>query len=362
MPTRRQPVPAVHVDPDEDRLEEEREALERESAPEDRPEGGGETGPQEAHLKAEDRARDHPDGEQGDHHSGPAPGERAVQLVTRAQMTPLGEQHRRRECDPEADQRDVHREGQRLHLAGLVQVVPRDRSERCSDHRKQASAGQRFESGAPAFVEPRRQFARVLGEGVHPMPEGRCAPLHAKQGRRSVDKGRPRRLRQPLVRPVVSLGWSPDWNLHLDEGPPCYQPSVTRMIVLPGTRGASGPNAAGASARGRTATTLEASRPSRSRCASSASCERSASTTKKIARPFAGWIVGGSAMVTSVPPTRTSAVERRRMSAPITSSTTSASPTSSRRSVSKSTNSSTPRSSAPAVSAARPGATTREPA
>ena len=36
-----------------------------------------------------------------------------------------------------------------------------------------------------------------------------------------------------------------------------HQPSVTWMIVFPDTRGASGPNAAGASASGRTATTLE---------------------------------------------------------------------------------------------------------
>ncbi len=54
-------------------------------------------------------------------------------------------------------------------------------------------------------------------------------------------------------------------------------------------------------------------------------------TTKKIARPFSGWIVGGSAMVTSVPPARTSAVERCRISPPITSNTTSTSPASSTR-------------------------------
>ena len=47
----------------------------------------------------------------------------------------------------------------------------------------------------------------------------------------------------------------------------------------------------GSMANGRTAPTFEVSRPSRSRWASSASWARSASTTKKIARPFAGWIV-----------------------------------------------------------------------
>jgi hypothetical protein len=44
-----------------------------------------------------------------------------------------------------------------------------------------------------------------------------------------------------------------------------YQPSVTRMIVFPDTGGASGPDAAGASANSRTAPTFEVSRPSRSR-------------------------------------------------------------------------------------------------
>ena len=82
------------------------------------------------------------------------------------------------------------------------------------------------------------------------------------------------------------------------------------MIVFPDACGALGPNAAGASANGRTAPTFEVSRPSRSRSASSTSWERSGSTTKKIARPFWGWIVGGSIVVTSVPPARTSTVER----------------------------------------------------
>src|SRR3954447_1908193 len=152
MPARRQPVPAVDVDADEDRLEEEREALDRESEPEDRPEGPGEVRPQEAHLKAEDRAGDHPHGEEGDHHPGPSPGERAVEVVTRAQIEPLGEQHHRREGDSEADQRDVHHEGQRLHLAGLVQVVLRDRSERCQDHYRLRWPGSTSGRPAPSFA------------------------------------------------------------------------------------------------------------------------------------------------------------------------------------------------------------------
>ena len=81
-----------------------------------------------------------------------------------------------------------------------------------------------------------------------------------------------------------------------------YQPSVTWIIVLPDTRGASGPNAAGASANCRTAPTFEVRRPSRSSWAISASWGRSASTTKKTARPFSGWNAGVLAMVTIVRP------------------------------------------------------------
>ena len=44
-----------------------------------------------------------------------------------------------------------------------------------------------------------------------------------------------------------------------------HHPSVTRMIVLPGTRGASGPSAAGASGNGRTAPTSTIRLPARSR-------------------------------------------------------------------------------------------------
>ena len=99
---RRQPVPAVDVDPDEDRLEEEREALDREAEAEHAAERGGEVRPQQPHLEAEDRAGDHADGEQRDHHPRPAPRERAVQRVAGAQVQPLDEQHHRRERDPEA--------------------------------------------------------------------------------------------------------------------------------------------------------------------------------------------------------------------------------------------------------------------
>jgi len=51
------------VDADEDRLDEERESLDREAQAEHRTKRRHEVRPQEAHLKAQDRASDHSDRE-----------------------------------------------------------------------------------------------------------------------------------------------------------------------------------------------------------------------------------------------------------------------------------------------------------
>jgi len=75
------------------------------------------------------------------------------------------------------------------------------------------------------------------------------------------------------------------------------------MIVLPGVW-CSEVNAVGAAASGRSAPTIGFSRPSLRRRASSASRDRSGSTTKKIERPCLGSTVGSLMMVTSVPPAR----------------------------------------------------------
>ncbi len=121
--SRGKPVPAVDVDADEDRFHEEGEAFDRKSETEDAAEAGGETGPQQAHLETEDRARDDTGRKQRRHHLRPALRQRPVELIAGAQVEPLDEQHQCWEGDPEADQRDVHREGERLHLPRLQQVV-----------------------------------------------------------------------------------------------------------------------------------------------------------------------------------------------------------------------------------------------
>src|SRR5206468_3743769 len=121
--SRREPIPAVDVDPDEDRLEEEREALEREAESEHVPEARDEVRPEQAELEAQDRAGDDADGEQRQHHVRPAPRHRAVELTARTQVARLGEEHQRRKRDPEADEWDVHRQREGLQLTRLVEVL-----------------------------------------------------------------------------------------------------------------------------------------------------------------------------------------------------------------------------------------------
>src|SRR5207247_3966866 len=80
-------------------------------------------------LEAEDRPGDDADGEEREHHLRPAAGEQPVEGIARPQMKPLDEENERRERDPEADERNVRCEGQRLHLARLEQVLLVYRSE-----------------------------------------------------------------------------------------------------------------------------------------------------------------------------------------------------------------------------------------
>ena len=123
----------------------------------------------------------------------------------------------------------------------------------------------------------------------------------------------------------------------------------------------AGSNAEGASASGYTAPTMGAAvRPGAA--SSAASRVRSGSTMKKTARPSSGRTRGGSAMVTSAPPGRTSCAERSRISPPITSNTTSTSPMSSSRSCCRSTNASAPRPSTVSRCPARPLPITLAPA
>ncbi len=90
---RRQPIPPVHVDADEDRLEEERKPLERETEAEHAAERADEVRPENAELEAEDRTGHDSNREQRDHHLRPAPRDHPVAGIARAQIAPLGEYH-----------------------------------------------------------------------------------------------------------------------------------------------------------------------------------------------------------------------------------------------------------------------------
>nr|WP_246115475.1 hypothetical protein [Trebonia kvetii] len=120
---RREPLPAVGVDPDEDGLEEEGESLEREPEPEDVAEVLHPGRPQQPELEGQDGPGDDPDREQRQHDPRPAAGEHPVQVVTGPQVAPLGEQDEDGKGDAEAHQRDVHGQRKRLHLPRFEQIV-----------------------------------------------------------------------------------------------------------------------------------------------------------------------------------------------------------------------------------------------
>ena len=137
--------------------------------------------------------------------------------------------------------------------------------------------------------------------------------------------------------------------------------SATWMIVLPRARRV-GSRADRASARGTPHPRLEGVDHPANLCSRAASWPRSGSTTKKTACRSSGRTRGGSAMVTSVPLERTNFAERSRTSPPITSNTTSTSPTCSSPSRCKSTKVWAPEPSTFSRWAVRPLPTTRAPA
>ena len=79
-----QPIPAVEVDADEDRLGEEREALDRERQTHHVAVRGHPAGPEDPELERQDRARDRADREQHREHLRPVPGQRGVDGIARA--------------------------------------------------------------------------------------------------------------------------------------------------------------------------------------------------------------------------------------------------------------------------------------
>jgi hypothetical protein len=107
---RGEPVPAVQVDADEDRLEKEGGALQREGQADDGPRVGHEPREQEAQLEADDRARRRAHGKQHAEHLRPPAGEGTPHRIAGAQVHPLGHDHHQRQPDAEYREEQVKAE------------------------------------------------------------------------------------------------------------------------------------------------------------------------------------------------------------------------------------------------------------
>ena len=103
----REPVPAVDVDRDEDRLGEEEDPLDREAGAEDVAPALHELRPEQPHLEGEDRAGDGADREQDRRRLRPELREAHRVVVVVAPAAVLGDQHDRRERDADAREDDV---------------------------------------------------------------------------------------------------------------------------------------------------------------------------------------------------------------------------------------------------------------
>ena len=127
-----QPPPAVQVDRGEDGLEEEEQALDAEWQPEHRAVLAHQARPQQSHLERQHRAGDRADGNQHAHRLRPAPCQHHRHLVRPPQPDELGDQHDRRQRDPQAGQDNVEPQGGR-HLRASGDHFPAH--PRSGDHR-----------------------------------------------------------------------------------------------------------------------------------------------------------------------------------------------------------------------------------
>jgi len=112
----RQPLPAVQVDPGEDRLEEEEDPLEAERHAQHRAVGAHQPRPQQPHLERQHSPRDRSDGDQHAEDLRPSPRQQHRHLIGAAKTAELGHQNDGREGDPETGQNNVESERGR-HLS-----------------------------------------------------------------------------------------------------------------------------------------------------------------------------------------------------------------------------------------------------
>ncbi|MEZ5250127.1 MAG: hypothetical protein R2713_13230 [Ilumatobacteraceae bacterium] len=106
----RQPIPAVQVDAEEDRLDEERNALQGEGQADHVAVPAHEPGPQHAHLEAEDRARHGTDGEQHGRRLGPPLGQAERDVVVLADAATMQHPDHHGQRHAERGEHDVRAE------------------------------------------------------------------------------------------------------------------------------------------------------------------------------------------------------------------------------------------------------------
>src|SRR5271168_1084328 len=190
MHPRAHAVPPVDVDANEDRLEEERESLQREAEAEHVAERRDEVWPENAELEAEDRAGHDADGEQCEHHLRPAARNGPVKLVSGAQVARLCEHHHRGERDAEADEWDVDGQRQRLDLTRLFEVrVSSHFGDGAPSARSSVLARVRANTCCAVIVRCRRprprkliaQFATAATRFLKPVRKARCTTSHISQ-------------------------------------------------------------------------------------------------------------------------------------------------------------------------------------
>src|SRR5262245_27587924 len=284
MHPRLEPVPAVYVDPDEDGLDEEREPLQREPEAEHVAEVLYPHRPQQPQLERQDRSGDHPHREQRQHALRPAPGQSPVQPIPGAQVPPLGEQDQHGEGDAEADQRDVHDQRERLHLARLEQVllIDHDPSQLLQLVVGNIGVGltQRY-GGAPCTVRstacPLTCSARVPTASSAPSATARASPASPSRPA-TTPRATSTRTTPPTGSPRWLPGRSTPWTL------PATRARCAPRSARPRPAATSSPRPAGRPPR-----SASGSRPGPSCCTATTwttappGCSRTASATDSVA-------------------------------------------------------------------------------
>ena len=119
---RRETIPAVEIEPEEDGLDEEGEPLRREGETDDAAGVAHEDRPEQSQLEGEDRAGDRADGEEDGESFGPAADESHVDRVAGLQPQPLGDEEEDGQTHTEHGEDDV--EGERgAHLGASGEKI-----------------------------------------------------------------------------------------------------------------------------------------------------------------------------------------------------------------------------------------------